>query len=93
MIEATNPRRMCTRIPARLGQPLRVRKYGPALISPPIPCRHSGYQTAQRKVMVSAEGAVVNVTLEKLKGPKLKPSQPPALKTLPPELDIKPAPF
>ncbi len=55
----------------------------------------AGYQPAQRKVMVSADAAVVSVTLEKVKGAVLKPKpQPrPELKPLPPSLDIKPAPF
>lgn len=58
----------------------------------------AGYETAQRKLMVSADAAVVNVTLEKSKvAPVNKP--PPKkepkldLKQLPPDLDIKPAPF
>jgi serine/threonine-protein kinase len=57
----------------------------------------AGYETAQRKVMVSADAAVVNVTLAKSKSAPNKPKPPvqPKLdiKALPPDLDIKPAPF
>ena len=51
----------------------------------------AGYQTAERKVMVTDEAKVVSVTLEKSKAP---PSTKPPLQKKPnPKLDIKPAPF
>ena len=59
----------------------------------------AGYQTAQRKLMVSADSAVMSVTLEKAKTTGTKPKQPGTtppkldIKTLPPDLDIKPTPF
>jgi hypothetical protein len=80
---------------------VEVFEHGVMLGNAPLPLRRkpgtileltlslAGYQTAQRKVMVSADAAVVSVTLEKTKGAVVrpKPVQPP------PSLDIKPVPF
>jgi serine/threonine-protein kinase len=51
----------------------------------------AGYQSAERKVMVTDEAKVVSVTLEKSKVPPT--TKPPLQKKPNPKLDLKPAPF